>query len=154
MFGHPLHPIAVHLPIALLIGGVLIDVASVWRIAWRNAGFTHLVFGTVGVLVALLTGIGDAYSVPAGGADALLQCHTNSAILATLVFGLMAAGRTYFRLRHKRSGAAGDPEATVPAGRGAVYFALAAAGVALIVVTGYTGGELVYGQGVGTIAGR
>lgn len=154
MFGHPLHPIAVHLPIALLIGGVLIDIASKWRFAWRNAGFTHLVFGVAGSVVALLTGKVDARSVPAGEASAWLQCHTGAAILATLVFGLMAAGRIYFRIRHMRSGAAGDPEASVPAGRAAAYFALAAAGVALIVATGYTGGGLVYDLGVGTIAGR
>lgn len=154
MFGHPLHPIAVHLPIALLLGGVLIDLASVWRIAWRNAGFTHLVFGVVGAVAALVTGTRDALTVPIGGADALLQCHTYSAILATVVFGLMAAGRIYFRIRHMRSGASGDAETGVPTSRAATYFALAAFGVAMIVVTGYTGGGLVYDQGIGTIAGR
>lgn len=154
MFGHPLHPIAVHLPVVLLVGGVLVDVVSAWLFAWRKAGFFHLMLGTVGALAALLTGGLDARAVPAGGAISLLQLHTLFAILATLAFGLMAAGRIYFRIRHARSGAPGDPEAAVPTGRAAIYFALAAAGVALMMATGYTGGELVYGQGVGIIAGR
>jgi uncharacterized membrane protein len=149
--GHPLHPIAVHFPVVLLMGGVLIDVASAWLVTWRKAGFFHLVLGTAGALAALLTGGLDAQSVPAAGAESLLQNHALLAILATVVFGLMAIGRIYFRIRDARSGV---PEATVPAGRAAAYFALAAAGVALIVATGYTGGGLVYGQGVGTIAGR
>lgn len=154
MFGHPLHPIAVHFPVVLLVGGVLVDIVSAWLFAWRKAGFFHLVLGTVGALAALLTGTLDARSVPAGGADTLLQLHTLLAILATLAFGLMLAGRIYFRMRHTASGAPGDPEANVPASRAAAYFALAAAGLVLMVAAGYTGGELVYGQGVGTIAGR
>ena len=154
MSGHPLHPIAVHFPIVLLVGGVLVDVASAWLYAWRKAGFFHLVLGTAGAMAALITGIPDARSVPAGAANTLLQYHTLFSILATAVFGLMAAGRIYFRSRHVRSGAPGDPEANVPAGRATAYFALAAAGVALMVATGYTGGGLVYGQGVGTVVGR
>lgn len=117
MFGHPLHPIAVHFPVVLLIDGL------------------------------------DARSVPAG-ADGLVRSHTVFAILATLTFGLMAAGRIYFRIRHGRSGAPGDPEASVPAGWATAYFAFATVGLVLMVATGSTGGELVYGQGVGTIAGR
>ncbi|MGE5591044.1 MAG: DUF2231 domain-containing protein [Bacillota bacterium] len=154
MFGHPLHPIAVHLPIVLLVGGVLVDVASVWRCAWRKAGFFHLVLGTVGALTALLTGRLDAPSVPSGGASTVLQLHTVLAILATLVFGLMAAGRVYFRIRHARLRAPGDPEANVPAGPVTAYFALAAVGVALLAATSYTGGDLVYREGLGAIAGR
>lgn len=154
MFGHPLHPIAVHLPVVLLVGGVLVDIVSAWLVAWRRAGFFHLVLGTAGALAALLTGGLDARSVPAGGAYPMLRSHTLFAILATLAFGLMAVGRIYFRIHHGRSGAPGDPEGTVPAGRAAAYFALAAAGVALMVATGFTGGELVYGHGVGIMAGR
>lgn len=154
MFGHPLHPIAIHLPIVLLMGGVLVDIASVWRYAWRKAGFVHLVLGTVGALAALLTGSFDAQSVPGGGANASLQLHAVYATLATLVFGVMAAGRIYFSICHVRSSAQGDPEANVPAGRMTAYFALAAVGVALLVATGYTGGQLVYGQDVGVVAGR
>lgn len=153
MSGHPLHPIVVHFPVVLLLGGVLVDVASAWIVAYRKAGFAHLVFGTVAALAALLTGSLDAHSVPAGGANLVLS-HALFSVLTILTFGLMAAGRSYFRIRHMRSGAVGDPEATVPAGRAAAYFALAAVGVALVVATGYTGGELVYGQGVETIVGR
>ncbi len=154
MFGHPLHPIVVHLPIVLLMGGVLVDAVSVWRYAWRQAGFVHLVLGTAGALAALLTGSLDAQSIPSGGAGTVLQLHTVLAILATLFFGLMAAGRIYFRIRQARPRAPGDPEANVPAGPLTAYFALAAVGIALIVATGYTGGELVYGQGLGAVAGR
>jgi len=154
VFGHPLHPIAVHFPVVLLVGGVLIDVASAWMFAWRKAGFLHLVLGTAGAIAALFTGLIDARSIPAGEGNTLLQLHTLLAYLTTLVFGLMAAGRIYFRIHRARTHTPGDPEASVPAGPAGAYFALAVIGVALIVATGYTGGDLVYGQGIGIIAGR
>lgn len=154
MTGHPLHPIAVHFPVVLLIGGVLVDVVSAWLVAWRKAGFFHLVLGTIAALAALLTGGWDARSVDGTGTNTLLRSHTVFAILTTLAYGLMAAGRIYFRIRHAKSGALGDPEANVPVCRAAIYFAFAAIGVILMVATGFTGGGLVYGQSVSTIAGR
>ncbi|HWI62766.1 MAG TPA: DUF2231 domain-containing protein [Symbiobacteriaceae bacterium] len=153
MFGHPLHPIAVHLPVMLLIGGVLVDLASTrpaW-FAWRRAGFIHLLAGTVGALLAAVTGAIDAIKATTPDGGAMLMNHALFSGLATVVFGIMLALRIAFRSRQTRAGVSRDElEVEVPRRSAAVYFALAVLGVGLLIATGFTGGELVYVQGVGT----
>lgn len=143
MFGHPLHPIAVHLPITLLFFGVLIDFASIKHETWRKAGLVHLVLGVIGAAAAVLTGNFDARGV---GSSFMLDTHRCFANGALIVFAIMAVGRIYFKIRYS--------ETNIPTARAATYLVLGVIGVGLLVATGFTGGELVYGQGIGTAVMR
>ena len=135
LFGHPLHPMLVHLPIALWTlatacdGLTLAGVAQAWPPAWLC-----LVVGLVAALPAMAAGLADFAGLAESAAPTALRHMTLmgaawSAYLAALILRSHGLAVT----------AAPAPWAMAA---GFVGFVLLVAGAA-------QGGRLVYGLGVG-----
>ena len=145
----PLHPRLVHFPIALLITGSLIGLAYLLlqvvrsRPSWRRPALVTSAWGSIllGWLMlfpAVLSGLIDQNSAPRQPEVArLLNLHVAAGFGLIVVFGLLL----YERLRSPA--ALDDPQKRWR------LLLLFLAGLALVVVEGSVGGQLVYGYGVG-----
>jgi uncharacterized membrane protein len=137
----PLHPRTVHFPIALSLVGVLFAALGLLRRrqAWISYGQVSLLFGWIGVLVAVVTGLIDQTAAPqTPEVTAVINQHITAGIALLVAIGLAL----YWPLRNKRLWSE-----TGPARWG--YLALLAVIVALVLVEGWLGGRLVYTFGVG-----
>ena len=168
-----LHPIVVHFPIALLVVSVACDIAAV---VLRRAGLTStatwtLVFGVPGAGAALLSGWISEHDVTAALAGSILHLHKVCAVLTTVLFGTLLAARliwllprmlcwmaTAFAVPLPACASAGTrleallPELfqrPLPRAIVGAYLVFSVLGLALLAVTGYLGGSLVYDHGVG-----
>ncbi|MFZ5862467.1 MAG: DUF2231 domain-containing protein [Nitrospirota bacterium] len=134
---HPLHPIIVHFPIALLITAIVLGALELVlkRDALREAATWLLGFGFMGGLVAAATGILAEEAAEEGGVpEGAIETHESLAFAALAVFALLIVIRW---LQRKRS---------IP---NSVFLAIGVIGVVLIALTGYFGGDLVYRYGAG-----
>lgn len=137
-----LHPLIVHFPIALLLTNVALDWAG---LVWKNRSFAQaawyaLLLGLAATVFTLVTGLIAAQGVPADSpAMSTLNAHKILGIVAFVLFAVL----TVWRWRSKGTYS--------PIGR-ALHSAVQLTGVALIVVLGYMGGELVYTFGIGVAA--
>ena len=132
VFGHPVHPILQAIPASLLPASTTFDVLARLGIdeeGLSKAAHYSLVFGLLGVVGAATTGLLDCYEIENRPVRRIALYHglTN----ATLVLSHVASS-----LRRKSRKA--DDTA----------LALFALGAALIGLSGYLGGELVYQHGV------
>lgn len=132
-----LHPLINDFPAVLLTLSVVLDFAAHWRRNLHFVGWVNLLAGVIGALLALLTGWlahlpfeGTSYMVA-------IQPHLLTALAATLVF----LGLAVYRLLLRRRG--------VEAADGMLYRTLALVGLALVIVTGIYGSNLVYELGIG-----
>lgn len=168
-----LHPIVVHFPIALLIVSVTLDFAAVFL---RRAGLTTaatwcLVLGVPGAVAALASGWLSEHDVNAAQAANLLHLHKVAAVLTSLLFGALLLmrlvwllPRIFAWLRAVRPTVAPALDATekrlkmvlpllyvkhLPRSLVATYLLASVIGIALLAITGYLGGALVYDHGVG-----
>jgi uncharacterized membrane protein len=130
------HPIMVHVPIALLFASVGLDWAGFWLryVNLTRAGFYLLVLGAAGAGVAALSGPdhagGDAAVI------ALLVSHQSFA-LVTVALAVSLTGVRFLAAEGIQ-------------GRWAlIYLACTLALLSTLALTGYYGGELTYHQGVG-----
>ena len=130
---HPIHPMLVPIPIGLWIFSFVCDAlfllgsgASVWY----TLSFYTMIGGTIGGVIAAIPGFVDLMSLrqPARRL-ALAHMATNLTII-----GLYAIN---IGLRLERADNAGLP------------VALAGASIALLLVSGWLGGQMVYVRGVG-----
>jgi uncharacterized membrane protein len=137
----PIHPLIVHVPIALLILSVLFELAGRALDAdwWRRAAVALLVLGTLGAAAAVITGLqaGEA-AERQGVADAPLEKHEDAGKL-TLA---LAIGAVVTRALGVRAGSL-RKAVTVLA------LALQLAAAILVGVAGFRGGRLVYEHGAG-----
>ena len=134
------HPLVVHFPLALLPVGAGVDLAA-WalrRPGWHHWAYGALVSGTVGAVVAVLTGTAAAAQWEGGGADHLILVHEDWATWSLVLFIAMAVGRLPLHLQARLQG---WPMRA--------WTAAALAGCYLLWRAGYLGGELVYKHGVG-----
>ncbi len=138
----PLHPILVHFPIAFLVGTALVDLLAITRRSARLArvGLGLLVAGVATAVPAVVTGLLSEESVEKlAGIGPHLEQHETVALvtgglaLVVLVVRLVSRGKVG------------------PAG-GWAYAPVPLAVLALIVVTGFFGGRLVYDHGAGVHA--
>lgn len=134
------HPMAVHFPIALLIGAVALDAAALLsgRSGWHRTAYGLLVAAAVGAAVAVVTGNLDAADHRQGQHAADIQAHEDLGTINFIWLLLMVLGRMPAMLGrpvHKRS-----PFVWLTAGL---------VGAALTILTAMHGGDLVYLGGVG-----
>lgn len=133
--GHPIHPMVVVFPIAFLSGALLTDILFILSNEpfWAQASYWLLLAGIVGGVVAAGFGAADFFmndrirSIRA----AWIHAISNSITMALAIINLL--------LRHNN-----PVEGVMPWG-----VLLSAFIVALLVVSGWYGGELVYRHKVG-----
>ena len=139
MFDHPLHPMIVHFPIALLMTSVLFDAASQMfkRESLRDGALWLLTLGLLGGIAASLSGsVAEEAAEKAGIAESLIETHESLAFATLAIFSLLFVWRLYLRNQFTRQTLA-------------IYLLVAIAGIGTLSATGYYGGDLVYEQGAG-----
>ena len=167
-----LHPIFVHVPLALLPAAVVLRIAHAVfpRAGLRIAAILLLLAGVGFGLLAKESGeaaehraeqasrsvedIRVAGSIPQLVADgSLLETHAELAEMTVLIFGLLLAAEAALLFLSYPAFARwrGTFSLPLPAQRiaGGLWIALAVASLALVVLTGFYGGKLVYEHGVG-----
>lgn len=130
--GHPLHVVLVPLPLGLWTFSLVADIAAAvtGRQEWRTVAMYTIGGGVAGALLAAVPGLVDLLSLRGTAAARTGVWHMAANLLAVALFAL----NFFIRLR--------APDAAGP-------LLLTVLGVALIGVSGWLGGELVYAHGVG-----
>ena len=135
--GHPLHAVFTDLPIGLLAGGTACDLFALvtrrgaWRFAARAAHTGAFASGCATALV----GLWDYHAVPRehpARRVGAIHGYLNASVLALLLASLVLR-------REPRSPVDGGPRGSA--------FALSAAALAVLFVSGWLGGDLVYRLG-------
>lgn len=136
------HPMIVHFPIALLLTAVALDAAGfvLKRPALTQGGFYALCLGCAGAIAAYLTGGSAKHAlVRTPEIRTLVGLHQSAALAVVGLSGLLVLFRLWNvrRLQGKPVG---------------LYFAGAVLLVGAVSITGWYGGEVVYGHGGGVQA--
>lgn len=139
-----IHPVVVHFPIALLTVGLIAEIAGfISREGDRDSklGLWLQASGTLGLLLAVGTGIfaGQSAGIQEG-AEGVFDVHQQGAFVSAALFALLALWRVGCRGR-------------IPEGRRLPFLLTYAAGVAILLITGWYGGKLVFEYGVGVVGG-
>lgn len=137
LLGHPLHPLLVHFPIALWGMSFVFDLLSLkLGPAMVEAARYNVLGGIIAAVVAGLTGVLDYFTHlrPGSPARRIGRYH---AALNGLALGLFSASLI---LRWQLKGAPVTPRLPI---------VLSAVGVAVLGISGYLGGVMVYNHGVG-----
>lgn len=136
IFGHPIHAMLVPFPIACFIGALLTDIAYAKsaNVQWANFSIWLITAGLVMGGLAALAGITDFAGDPKIRRIGAAWAHglINIAVWVIELFNAFV---------HSRDGWT----SVVPTG-----ITLSAVAVALLAVSGWLGGSLVYRHGVGT----
>lgn len=136
---HPIHPMVVHFPIALLITSVAFDfLATRWRHkSFQDVGFYTLIAGLLGALAAVGTGAMAEEAVEGKGIpESVLEIHEALGYATLLFFIGLLALRLLMRWK-------------LITERPALYLAMGVVGIVILSVAGYFGGSLVYDFGAG-----
>jgi len=136
---HPLHPLTVHFPIALLFTSVFFDLMGMLtdNNNFRQTGWWLLLLGLIGGTVAAGFGMWTEEQIEAMGVpEAAVDRHEAFAVTTMIVFAVLAVFRWWRRGRWS-------------ARDRVVYLSVAMAGLLLLGITGFYGGELVYRYGAG-----
>lgn len=141
---YPLHPLTVHLPIGLLIGHAILTLLYLRRgdRALEISAYHCLWLGWLLTLPAVLTGTASAaqqLTGPAAREDVLgwINAHALAGI------ALVALYWRVWQTRRRNPAVLDDPHTR----RG--YLAQVGLGVALLLISGWLGGHMVYSLGVG-----
>ncbi len=140
LFGHPIHPMLIVLPLGLLSAAVVFDVVGliVDDDVFSSVAFWNIAAGVVGGLVAAVFGAWDWWHIPRDTrARRIGLLHGAGNVVVVVLFTLS------WLLRVGQAGY----EPSVPA------YVLSFGGLALALVTGWLGGELVDRLGVGVDEG-
>jgi uncharacterized membrane protein len=133
--GHPIHPMLVPLPIGLWIFSFVCDLIFMFGSGapvWKTVALYTMVGGLVGALLAALPGLVDLLSLPPGPRKtAIIHMSINLTVVAIFALNI------WLRV------SAGDAGATSTR---PVWLSLLA--IALLAVSGWLGGKLVYEHGV------
>ena len=136
--GHPIHPMLVAFPIGLWVTSFALDIWFYFERnpTWLYASKFMIAAGCLGALAAAVAGIIDWTGLKDRPVVRLANWHARLNIAALIVFTL----DLYFRTR--QGSAYVGHRLTIP-------FLLSFAGVILISISGWLGGEIVYKHGVG-----
>jgi uncharacterized membrane protein len=130
--GHPIHPMLVPIPIGLWLFSFVCDFVYLWGGGgpnWATVAYYTAAGGVVGALLAAVPGFIDMLSLPAGPKrTALAHMSLNLTIVA------LYAVNVWLRTTGAESSRAA--------------FLLSLTSVALLVVSGWLGGKMVYEHGV------
>jgi len=142
LFGEPMHPPLVHVPLATMVTLPLWDALGILRgePIWWEVGFWTLALGlSIGSLAAV-AGFLDYTRLPAG--DPAVRTATRHLVA-------MLSGVGLFLLRLILQGRPGVPEQDAR-----LLLAVSLVGALVVTVGGFLGGRLVYRHGVGVEAGE
>ncbi|MDF3015522.1 MAG: rane protein [Thermomicrobiales bacterium] len=139
LFGHPIHPMLIPFPLGLLATSLVFDV--IHRLTgnepWAEVAYWMIVAGIIGGLAAAPFGWIDWFAIPDGTrAKSIGLWHGVGNVVVLALFVV-----SWFLRRD------------APAEPGVLAFVLSLVGVALAIVTGWLGGELVDRLGVGVDRG-
>jgi uncharacterized membrane protein len=136
LHGHPLHPMLITFPIALLIGAFVCDVLFWWTADpfWARMAFWMIVGGLAGGSLAALSGIADFMLVPSIREHVASWSHFILAIMA------MSIAATNLMLRWNDEAAAILPWGIL----------VSALNVVMLSFAGWLGGNLVFRHLIGT----
>lgn len=141
---HPIHPMAVHFPIALLSASVLFDLlSSRWQSdGLRAASWSMLLLGLGGAVVAVITGaIAEEAVERSGVPKRVLEIHETLGFATLWVFAGLSGLRIAEWLGWIRE-------------RRVLRIVLGLGAVALMFIASYYGGSLVYEFGAGVALPR
>lgn len=141
----PIHPFTVHFPIALLLANLLLTLLYLrgYGQGFETSAYHCLVLGWFSAVVVTCTGLWDAWQqvysadVPRNEVLNWLNGHAALGLVILFVYGQAL-------LRRRRQPTILDN----PAERSG-YLRLLVIGAALVLLTGWVGGRLVYGFGIG-----
>jgi uncharacterized membrane protein len=137
--GHPIHPMIVPIAIGGFILSLIFDVvcmATGTIDPWATVAYYTMIGGIVGALAAAVFGAVDLFSLPAGHTRKIGLTHM-AINLAVVVLYIFNAG-----MRHAEVDPGGTP------------FVLSLVGIAMLAVSGWLGGKMVYEAGVGVSGGE
>ena len=135
LFCHPVHQMLIAFPLGLLATAAIFDAIALASRngAWSGIAFWMITAGLVGGLVAALFGLIDWLGIPAG-----TRAKRVGALHGIGNVGVVVLSAASWLLRRPH-----------PAEPGSLALTLSFAGVALIALTGWLGGELVDQLGIG-----
>ncbi|MFJ8686392.1 DUF2231 domain-containing protein [Micromonospora wenchangensis] len=136
VLGHPVHPMLVMFPVALLVTGTLFDVVDTvgGPDFLAEVAYWNITVGLVGGLLAAAAGVFDLLAIPAGTrAKRVALTHAAANVAVILLFAAVWAVRL-----NAESRAAGG-----------ALIAIEVVGLAILGVSAWLGGELVDRLGVG-----
>ena len=133
-----LHPITVHFPIALLVisAGLSLVIRIKHSTNLQETSWLLLWIGTLGALVASITGVISHFSYEATALHDVIETHQMWSFAVTVFF----ISLTIWRWRSRVRG--------IDAGKSALYLILILIGMIALVISGMTGGDLVYDYGI------
>jgi uncharacterized membrane protein len=136
--GHPIHPMLVAFPIGLWVFSFVADLIYLWRgnTGWEWMASWTLLAGCLAAIVAAVFGIIDYFSIKDKAVSKIAAWHARFNVLALLLF----AASWYLRR---------GVDFANPNGKLTVPIALSVAGVIVVTISGWLGGELVFKHGVG-----
>jgi len=134
--GHPLHPILVHVPMAMWPGALIFDVLSRWNgNAMVRLSFYAIGFGLIASLLAGPTGLIDWSGIKKEKPAWKIGLYH---MILNLVVVLLFAINLGLRLHDFR-------DATIVAGAPLI---LSISGTAILIVSAYLGGRMTYHYGI------
>jgi len=130
---HPIHPMLVPIPIGLWLFSFVCDLVFTFGsgdIVWKTLALYTMIGGLVGALAAAVPGLIDLLSLPQGPrGTAIMHMSINLVVVALFAINI------WMRVR---AGGTGSTTGVV----------LSFVAIALLVVSGWLGGKLVYERGV------
>ena len=146
MFGlklSPLHPPVVHFVVAFAVASVLFEfVGLIFKSQpLRRTGFQLLILAGVAMGLAIWAGLEDAEGISlTDKTGVMIVRHRNLAFFTAGTYALFLLLQVLERLKYRTQ--------EVPTGLRIFSLLAALAGLILVAVTGWYGGELVFRQGV------
>jgi len=139
IFGHPLHPMVVHFPIALWTLGTCFDLAVLagWPQFWQPAGQLIL----IGLAIGVLSGIAGAIDFVAMSDDEAAQ---DTAMKHMMLMGTAWSIYLFAYLLRLEAGSMAPEPSLMPA-------LLSLAGFLTMAAGAHYGGALIYTHGVGVV---
>lgn len=132
--GHPIHPMLVVFPVGLLVFSFISDLIYLGSLdpVWHDVAYYTMAGGVIGGLIAAVPGAIDLFSLSPSRARSIGLAHMTLNLIVIAVF----AFNWWLR---------GVPDINPAAGP----LWLSGVGIALLAVSGWLGGEMVYVHGVG-----